>query len=252
MKKPLLILLLFTGLSQYGQSSLLRTGSTSSSSYQETRYYNPAEELLYWIISEITYGILIESFLEKDTPMHDASLTPYPYFSENEGNYTYDGESVPFRVEAVSTLMFDNRQHLTGSFSAKLRFAKRLDIRAGYIHLLPDKHTLEVSQTDFVLDYHRIRTRRLDFWYGLGVVFSKYTEDNTGLVLNLGSELFLGRKLSAEALIKWDFYEQGTHRHTNFQLNYFLGHWRLHAGIHNYKYLFSRSSALQLGLKYYF
>jgi len=215
---------------------------------------NPLKDFFYWIFTEITYGIFIESFLEHDTPMHDASLTPYPYFNAGEGNYTYEKKAVPFRFEIAVNEAMDYQHSFFSNIRGKFRFGKRLEI-AGFYTKLPQHTTPQnffLTQTGFMLNYHRIRTKRFDMWYGFGMMFSDAPTHSSGFAFNVGGEWFLHKDFSVDASIKWANFDPETIRNTRINLNYFVGHWRLQTGLQYYKFMSERRSSIAFGLKYYF
>ncbi len=247
---PIFIFLLHH-FSSYSQD--LQSISLQQSQYAQESY-SPFEDLFYWLASEITYGILIETSFERDTPMHDAQLSPYPYFTSKDGNYNYEGEYVPVRLELQTSLLLDKNKQFTGSLSGKFRFLQRLDVSASYTKLR--QHQLDnsyfLNQTELLLNYHRIRTRPFDFWYGLGVIFTDSPTNSSGFLWGLGAELFLKKPISIEANIKWSYFDTTTLRKTHFSLNYFIDHWRLQGGLEYYKFLDQRINTFRLGLRYYF
>ena len=249
MKTAFLAILLFVSV----QNSWAQ--QTIPSSYRQSAQtgYNPLVDILGWFASEITYGILVESFLEKDTPMHNAGLTPYPYFYNREGNYTYDHDAVPFRLEANSSLYITPKQKYFGNVAADLRLLKRFSIQLAYVKLPRLTTSADyLSQTDISFSYHRIRTRRFDLWYGLGAMFTDNPSNHNGLTYHIGAELFLPEHVSVEGQAHWAYFDPVIIKNYQVQVNYFISHWRLTAGLKNYRYPDTRINSIGLGLKYYF
>ncbi len=254
MKKIALLLLLLVVQSIFSQNNLQTKPLITTVQTRQTENYNPLTDIVYWFFSEITYGILFETYWERNTPMHHAALTPYPYFDKNEGNYTYQNESVPFRLEISGNIAFDQQQYFFGHWQAQLRLAKRLDFTGSFVHLpqrIPDNRYF-LSQTGFVLNYHRIRTKKFDLWYGIGIMFSEAPNNTGGFVYDIGTELFFGNQISVDGLIKWSYFEPVTIRNSQFNINYFSGHWRFQTGINNYKLVSQYRNSLHIGIKYYF
>ena len=219
---------------------------------EETGCYNPLRDFFGWILSEITYGILIESFLEKDTPMHDAGITPYPYFYKDEGNYTYDNNPVPFRLEVNTSGHLAPAKTYFGSTGVKLRFLKRASVQIDYVKLPGNPADDYVSQTGISFSYYRIRTRRFDLWYGLGTMFAENPSGHNALTYHIGSELFIRHHLSVEGQAYWAYFEPVTIKNYQLQINYFLSHWRFNAGIKNYIITGNHINSIGFGIKYYF
>ena len=248
MKKFLLIFLILTTFLTNGQKT-----TSYKLEQRSTNSFNPLTDILGWFVSEVTYGIMIESFLEKNTPMHRAGLTPYPFFHSKEGNYTYNNLSVPFRIEVSSNLMLGHNFQKNGNIIGKIRFAKRLDLSATYNQLFKTGLKNEYhSQTSFILNYHRIRTRQVDIWYGLGIMFSENKHQSSGVAYNLGAELFLPAHLNLQGQINWAYLEPEFIKNYQIQLGYFLSHWRLQGGIKNFRLPYKQLNTIELGIKYYF
>ncbi len=219
---------------------------------QETGCYNPLRDIVGWFLAEITYGILIESFLEKDTPMHNAGITPYPYFYNNEGNYTYNRKPVPFRMEIHADGHLTPVKDYFGSTGFKLRFLKRASIQIDYVKLPGSLRNDYLSQTDISFSYHRIRTRRFDLWYGLGTMFAENPTNHNALTYHIGSELFIRNHLSVEGQAHWAYFNPVTIKNYQIQLNYFLSHWRFAVSLKKFRFPGNRINSAGLGIKYNF
>ena len=249
MKTILFCIMLFvvfqTGMAQQNRTQYYRQSEQTG--------YNPLIDIFGWFVSEITYGILVESFLEKDTPMHDAGLTPYPYFYNREGNYTYDKDAVPFRLEVNSSYHLAPKQKYFGNVDANLRLLKRVSIQLGYVKLPQTTSSTDyLAQTEISFSYHRIRTRRFDLWYGLGAMFADNPTNHNAISFHIGAELFLPKNISMEWQSHLAYFDPVTIKNYQIQVNYFISHWRLTAGLKNYRYPDTRINSIGLGLKYYF
>lgn len=223
--------------------------------YEQTAKATPENifsDILGWFIIQISYGIFVESFLEKDSPMHNASITPYPYFNENEGNYTYDKASVPFRLEINTSGHLAPKEIYFGNVNVNLRFLKRASLQVDYVKLPGALNGDYLSQTDISFSYHRIRTKQFDLWYGLGGLISENPTKHPAFSYHIGSELFIRHQLSVEAQGHWAYFNPVTINNYQVQLNYFLSHWRFNAGIKNYRYPDNRINSIGFGVKYYF
>ncbi len=249
MKHLLILSLLLMSLQMNAQTLQNNSNTYESTSVSSYDAYNPFAELLYYVVESITYGILFETYWEKDTPMHDAQITPYPYFSPKDGNYNYDGEFVPFRLEAETNILTDFKGHLTGDFQAKLRFLKRLDVAASYSNLHQFLSGSYASQTYFLLQYHRIRTKGLDVWYGGGAMIAN---DEARPAVSLGGELFLGNNTAFSAKAKWGFFNENITRDVRYQFNYFVSRWRLSAGLRGINLPEQHTNTFFVGARYYF
>jgi len=250
MKQYLFLLFLSISFLSFSQNQVVY--STMQQSHDGG--FNPLQDIVAWFVSEITYGILIESFLEKDTPMHDAELTPYPFFNPGEGDYTYDKEHTSFRVEAFGSMITDIHKNITGEIGGRIRFLKRMSVDLSYTHLsgIPELSGDFHSQTRLMFNYYRIRTRQFELWYGLGALFSENKKYNPAVNFNVGAELFLPPKISVSGQGDWGYFEQGVVKNYQLQLNYHISRWRLYAGLKNYRITGYHLNTLQAGLKYYF
>ena len=248
MKKQIFILLMIIAV-QNGHTQQVRTQN-----YEQTQVEsgNILTDILGWFIMQISYGVLVESFLEKDMPMHDAGISPYPYFYDNVGNYTYDQDPVPFRLEINASGFIAPGKNYFSNVDANFRFLKRASIQIAYVKLPGASRDDYLSQTDISFSYHRIRTRRFDLWYGLGAMFAENPTNHNALSYHIGSELFIRNHLSVEGQAHWAYFDPVTIKNYQVQLNYFLSHWRFTAGIKNYRYPDNRINSIGLGIKYYF
>jgi len=254
MKKRYLTLIFLFLLVNFSFGQNLKFEQTLNQSSRIHIAYNPIEDFFFWLASEITYGILIESSFERDTPMHDAQLSPYPYFTPKDGNYNYEGKYTLVRLEMQSNLLLDKNQKFTGNISGKLRFLQRFDVAVSHTQLNQQDLTNSyfLTQTAVMLNYHRIRTRQFDFWYGLGVMFTESRYNSSGLQWELGAELFLQKQFSVNTEIYRSYFDTTTLQKTNVTLNYFISRWRLQGGIQNFNFLNQQINTVNLGLKYYF
>ena len=249
MRHFLLVLSILISLSLHSQNldnSL--TVSNNSEKYDD----NPISYFLYSIFAEITYGVLFESYFEKDSPMHDASLTPYPYFTKSEGNYTYDNSSAPFRLELGSNLIVDRHGKYTGYLYGNWRFLKRLELEASYLNLgtYETKQNKFLSQSAFFLNYHRIRTKKLDVWYGMGAIFS---QDEPAIAFTLGGEWFFAPHFSFTPKANWGFMKNDRMiKNSSYHLNYYISHWRVQLGLRSIYIPGQHINSFTTGLKFYF
>ena len=246
------ITVLFLSLTIYGFGQNQTNYTTLQQSHDGE--FHPLQDIFAWFVSEITYGILIESFLEKDTPMHDAELTPYPFFNPDEGDYTYDKESVGFRVEGYVNAIANLHNNFTGEVGGKLRFFKRASLDLSYVSLpeMPELTGDFQSQTRIMINYYRIRTRKFELWYGLGALFSENKQYNPAASFNIGAELFLPTKISLSGQGDWAYFKQGVVKNYKLQINYQLSHWRFYGGLKNYRIISYHLNTLYTGIKYYF
>jgi len=269
MKTPLFLLVFLVTTSLWAQNHILtldngfainnntfsskKTHHLSQQSYDSDNYddENPFIELFVEIGLSITYGILIETYWEKDLPMHDARFTTYPYFDNKSGNYTYD-EAIENPVKLVlSENIFAENKYLYGQqFNVQFKFLSRMDLFAGYTSFNNDKNTMPIY--DVMLHYHRIRTPKLDIWYGLGAMHIAGTIEETGLSADFGGEWFVKKPISMMAQWQYGFFDYGYHvRRNTFAVKYHMQQYNIQFGVINYKMGNEYINTLSLGLNMY-
>jgi hypothetical protein len=193
----------------------------------------------------------VESFWEKDLPMHDARFTAYPYFDNLSGNYTYD-KTVDNPVKLVlSTNIFAENKYLYGNnFSIQFKFLSRADLSAGYTSF--SKHDYAMPIYDVMFHYHRIRMPKLDIWYGLGAMHLGGAVEETGLSVDFGGEWFVKKPISVQAQWQYGFFDYDYNIHKNmFVIKYHLQQFNVQFGAVNYKLGENKINTLSLGLNMY-
>ncbi len=212
---------------------------------------NPFVELFVEIGVSITYGILFETFWEKDLPMHDAQFTKYPYFDNRSGNYTYDERADnPFKLVLKGSLFAENNHLYGNNFEAKIKLLSRIDFSAGYSSFSESENTIPFY--DMMFHYHRIRTPKLDIWYGFGAMRLGGNIEESGLSLDFGAEWFVKKPISVSAKWQYGFFDNSlTVRKNEFLLKYYLKQFNINFGAVNYKFDTNKINTLSIGAQIY-
>jgi hypothetical protein len=100
----------------------------------------------------------------------------YPYFDGENGEYNYPEVSVP-RIKKSSLIISNTLTVQSGTFGNDLRMNYRflpiLGLEANHLHLfdrLDENSNLGISS--FMLNFYRIRERRVTGYWGLGATYA--------------------------------------------------------------------------------
>lgn len=259
-RKLILFVVLFTfSLNSYSQTRLnsaksdLKNSSSSSSSessssndddndFLELLLIEAIAEPLLTVGGLITYGILIETEWEKNSNMHYARFTPYPYAYGAYGDYMYEpvgsiDSLTPARVDLNNSLVRSDSRLFGNHLNAKVRFEKRFSIDGGYLQLFENGPLGNESFSFFntSINYYRIRTNRFSLWYGPGVGYIGNEVKRFGFTLNTGAEWFVARPVSLFASYKHTFLGSDTVSLFESRLKYHIKNYNLSGGFERYK-----------------
>lgn len=190
----------------------------------------------------VTYGLLVESQWERDSDMHYARFTPYPYALENYGDYIYnppeDLEGItPVRVSINNSLVRADSKLFGNHLNAQLRFGKRFSLDAGYLQLFEESPfgTESFSLFNATLNYYRVRTPNFMLWYGPGVTYIGNEVNRFGFTLNAGAEWFVAKPISLYANYKHAFLGSGSVDIFESRLKYHLNRYNISGGYERYQ-----------------
>ncbi len=255
------ILLVFTNTFAQGKldkakENLKKTKhSFNTTSKQNTKNYRNNDNFLARVVTGIvinlTYGVVVETIFEKESKMHDASITKYPYFSDNLGNYVYaDSNSMKKnRFEIESNLVVESKSLFGNNFHSKFRFAKRFDASLDYLQLFEKtpNGTDNFTQFTFLLNYHRIRTEKLDLYYGVGLTHVANSVSTTGFAYNIGAEWFVKKPISIAASYKGSFINDENVDTIKAHLKYYLKNYHFNIGYEKFSLATVDINAFSLG-----
>ena len=217
--------------------------------------FHPFQDLFIQIMWNITYGIAFETIFEKETKMHRASISKYPYIENKIGNYSYnDSLSVAYRFSVTDSWLRESTSLSGNNANLQFRFAKRLDINLGYMELKEKTNftTDNFSLFSAMLNYHRIRTQKLDLWYGLGVMHVANNVNKTGFAYGIGAEWFIVKPISLFTSTKSSIINGETISKNKLLLKYYQKKWQFYAGYQNFKLTTVSVNSLSIGGGYVF
>lgn len=258
MTKKLLVSILFMSISYLGlsqskiekaeeslkkQKSSIKTDSISinenNDSLGETLVKETVGRLFVNIFAYTAYGLLVETPFEKDSPSSNAILTKHPYFNSNNGNYGYDWDdnSAVGRTTISSRYIFENSRINGNHFNVGMRFYNKIALELDYLQLWENNHnfghhTLAIYTA--LAKYHRVRTKKVDAWWGAGATYVDGNVDNFGFTIGLGTQVFLEKPISLESNFNHTLINNSSLSKFNGLINYYMKQYKINAG---YEYL---------------
>jgi hypothetical protein len=180
-------------------SSSTNSRNNSRRSSRKSTLDNPIANLFVELVINLTYGIAIESIFERDSEMHFANISEYPYKNDDIGSFTYNPDDFSLsRFNLSNSLVMENKHLYGNDFGIKLNFFKRMDIEADYLQLIEKVNGTADNFSLFsaILNYHRIRTQKFDLWFGVGVMHVGNEVNESGFAYNIGAEWFIKKPIS--------------------------------------------------------
>ncbi|HFS68189.1 MAG TPA: hypothetical protein ENK67_08260 [Flavobacteriia bacterium] len=214
---------------------------------------NPFKELLAQIFWNITYGIAVETIFEKESKMHDASISKYSYIEDKTGNFTYnDSLSVISRLLITDSFLRESNSIKGNNLNLKHQFFKRFAVEFGYLELIEktNRRKDHFSLFSFMANYYRIRTKRLDAWYGIGAMYVANDINKFGLAFGAGAEWFVKKPISLYASIKSGIINQESLTKSKIQLKYYQKRAQFIIGYQNFKLTTISVNSVSLGFGY--
>jgi opacity protein-like surface antigen len=216
------------------------------------RKEKPLQNLFTAIALNLTYGVVVETIFERNTEMHYASIAPYPYKSDDYGNFMYADESndgVLIRLDIANDFIYESKTLYGNDLNLKFRFAKRFDIELDYLQLIEDVSTGTdgFSMYSALVNYHRVRTQKLDFWFGLGTMYVANDVKEFGFAYTLGTEWFITKPISLTGTYKGTSINQHQVDKTTLQLKYYIENYAVTSGYKHYTIASEGINAFSLG-----
>ncbi len=262
MKKIYIVLLYFLVLSSFSQTANfdknklfevnvnhLEEPSLVSQQYQPI---NPFIDLLYKLTFKLMYGIVVESIFERNRPTHKARITRFPYEYEGIGNFIY-ADSLNFslvRLDIANHFAVENKNALVNDFNVKFRFLKRMDISMDYVQFATDFNAEKENHAQFsvLLNYHRLRSQRVDFWFGIGTTYISEDINEFGFSYGVGTEWFVKKPISIYVDIKATNLAGSTISNSKVILKYHLKKYYISSGYQHYTLRASNIDAFTIGV----
>jgi len=231
-------------------SSSTTTSSRSSDSSFDSG--NPLLDLTFLIAFNLTYGIIIESVFELNSQMHSSQIsTPSQY-----GNFTYNDTDYfsLARLDISNAIVIEDKNLYGNNLNLNFRFAKRFDLEVGYLQLVERNNgqTEGFSLFTTMVNYHRIRTQTVDFWFGLGAMYVANNVKEFGFAYGGGIELFVAKPISILASYKGTTINSENVSKTKALLKYHINEYHISTGYEHFSLGVSDVNTLSLGFGFSF
>ncbi|SDS53567.1 hypothetical protein SAMN05216503_3374 [Polaribacter sp. KT25b] len=235
------------------------TRSTTKKSGRRTRNYNDNSSFRSFfagifidLFAYTAYGVAIESPFELNGRMHDAELANYPYKNSFHGNFIYT-DSMNYniaRFDITNNFVIENSNLYGNNFGVDFRFLKRFGLEFDYLYLTEKINTNrdQFSMYSALINYHRIRTQKLDAWFGLGVMHVGYDVNKTGFGIGLGAEWFVAKPISFKFSHKWTNINSREVNNTKLLLKYHIKNYHISSGYEHFKIGVSKIDAFSIGV----
>lgn len=220
--------------------------STNNNINENSFFSNVFMSILY----NITYGIVIESVFEKESLMHSANLSEYPYKNDSIGNFTYGDDYKLARVSISNDFVRESKNLYGNDINIKVNFLKRMDVEVDYLHLVEklSNETDSFSMHSALINYHRIRTQKLDFWFGLGAMYVGNEVKETGFAYNLGAEWFVKKPISLYVNTKGTAINDQSISKTKIGAKYHIKNYTINSGYQQFKLGISDINTFSIGV----
>lgn len=233
------------------------TSSKSASSglyvHDDDDYINPFAAIVWYPIFYTVYSTFIESPWEMKGKMHDAEFSIYPYKNKKYGNFIYTNTTnyTIVRLDVYNHFFVENSNLFGNDLGIDFKFLKRFSLDVNYTTLQEKFAGKRGSFNLFsaLLKYYRIRTQRLDAWFGLGFRSVFNTVNETRFLLGFGGELFVVKPISLSASYKWATVNQQPVRNTKLLLKYHVKNYRIATGFEQYILGVSKINAFSFGVE---
>jgi hypothetical protein len=184
--------------------------------------------------------------------MHDAELAKYPYQNSFHGNFIYT-DSMNYniaRFDITNNFVIENSNLYGNNFGVDFRFLKRFGLEFDYLYLTEKTSTNrdQFSLYSTLINYHRIRTQKLDTWFGLGVMHVGSDVNKTGFGIGLGAEWFVAKPISFKFSHKWTNINNQEVNNTKLLLKYHLKNYHISSGYEHFKIGVSKIDAFSIGV----
>jgi opacity protein-like surface antigen len=229
-----------------------RTGRRTSTDNNESSFRSFFAGLFIDLFAYTAYGVAIESPFELNGRMHDAELASYPYKNPFYGNFTYT-DSIDYnitRFDITNNFVIENSNLYGNNFGVDFRFLKRFGLEFDYLYLTEKTNTNrdQFSLYSALINYHRIRTQKLDAWFGLGVMHVGSDVNKTGFGIGLGVEWFVAKPISLKFSHKWTNINSKEVNNTKLLLKYHLKNYHISSGYEHFKIGISKIDAFSIGV----
>ncbi|OYU80987.1 MAG: hypothetical protein CFE23_07105 [Flavobacterium sp. BFFFF1] len=189
------------------------SGSTSNSSSKESSEVDD-EELGFFakVFFDVTFGVfkygLIGDYKNEDH-LH-SSLTPYPYYNFESGNYRNVEDSIAdyrLRFDVVAKFVYNDNNLFGSHLKGKVRVFQYFSIQTNYHQLFEfnklNRTTDQLALFYFNVAYDRIRFEKFNLGWTMGASYVGNEVRKGGFSYGLLTEYFMSNHISFAAAIKW-------------------------------------------------
>lgn len=205
------------------------------------------------VLYHSVHAIFIESPFEVEHLSNTASITKYPYYNSNKGNYSYewDESMTNSRITISSRYIYENARIEGTHINMDMSFLKRLALEIDYLQLWennPNFGDNALALYTILAKYNRVRTEKFDAFWGIGAKYIDGNVNEWGFTYGLGAELFIAKPISIESNFNQTFINNSSINQFNALLNYHVSQYKLSAGYESLKIGSQDFSTISLGL----
>lgn len=241
-----------TETSSDGSSTTVKTGRRTRDTNEESSFRSFFGGIMIDLFRFTAYAVAVESPFELDGRMHDAELANYPYEHPFHGDYIYTNNTnyKIVRFDITNNFVIENSNLYGNNFGVDFRFLRRFGLQFDYLSLT---EKVNARKDDFslyaaLINYHRIRTQKLDVWFGLGAMHVGNDVDKTGFGIGLGTEWFVAKPISLEVSHKWTNINNREVNNTKLLMKYHVKKYQISSGYERFKIGVSKIDAFSVGV----
>jgi hypothetical protein len=229
-----------------------KTLKTTSSKSATANNSNPFARILWSLAAYTVYGVAVESPWEMNGRMHDAEISTYPYKNGNSGNYIYT-DSTNYnmtRFDITNSFVIENKNLYGNNFGVNFRFLKRFALDVDYLFLTEkvNENNDSFSLYSALLKYYRVRTQKLDAWFGLGIMHVGSDVNKSGFGIGVGAEWFFVEPISAHFSHKFTSINSESVNKTQILLKYHLKNYHISSGYESFNIGVSKINTFSIGV----
>lgn len=200
----------------------------------------------------VTYETLIESKLEYNGRMHDAEIAAYPYKKPTHGNFIYT-DSINYslaRLDVSGNFVIENKNLYGSNLNLDFRFFKRMGLEVDYLQLFEkvNNNVDSFSLYSAMLNYHRIRTQKIDVWFGVGAMHVGDNVNKTGFSFGVGGEWFVTKPISVLTSYKTSKINNRTVSKSKILMKYYINKYNISSGYEHFTLGVSKINTFSIGV----
>ncbi|MGY5355435.1 hypothetical protein [Wenyingzhuangia sp. IMCC45467] len=231
-------------------NSQIGTDENDNSTSNSLAYDLIAKPIMF-IGGFLTYGLLIETFIEREKKHAYMELTPYPYINNLKGDYAFEANEVSFTRFDISNQFVTDMNYTQGNnLNIKFRFLERVNIEYNQLYLLENNNN-QFFMHDLTANYYRIRTEHMTLNYGMGISYVHSGVNKAYFTYNTGIQYFFNIPLSLSLDHRGTPFSRYGIYQTKLNFNYHIKQFVFQVGINFYNIGNVHYKMLGLGGKVY-